>query len=124
MLVFGRNVAKEILKSDKALARRFSEVVIEPLQGEAKYHTAQLIFDDYLKYHKLSIEKDELNIEILCDMIDSQCSGTFPNNFIDVVDETMSEVVLNEKQNITFADLAKNLNRIARYKKTIGFNCD
>lgn len=114
----------EILKSDKALARRFSEVVIEPLQNEAKYHTAKLIFDDYLKYHNLSVEKDEINIEALCDMIDSQCSGTFPNNFIDVVDESMSEMVLNQKQNITFADLTKNLNRIARNKKTIGFNCD
>jgi ATP-dependent Clp protease ATP-binding subunit ClpA len=124
--VIGATTTEEskILKSDKALARRFSEVVIEPLQGEAKYHTAQLIFNDYLKYHNLSIEKDGIGIEALCDMIDSQHPGTFPNNFIDVIDEAMSEMVLNEKQNITFADLTKNLNRIAHYKKTIGFNCD
>ena len=106
------------------MARRFSEVVIKSLQGEAKYYTAQLIFDDYLKYYNLSIEKDEINIEALCDMIDSQYSGIFPNNFIDIIDETMSEAILNEKQNIAFADLVKNLNRIAQYKKTIGFNCD
>lgn len=107
----------EILKSDKALARRFSEVVIKPLQNEAKYHTARLIFDDYLKYHNLSVGKDEINIETLCDMIDNQYAGTFPNNFIDVVDEAMSENVLNEKQNITFTDLIKNLERISQYQK-------
>ena len=90
-----------------------------PSGKETRGHIISLFFDEYVEATLIQPTFIyDYPVEI------SPLAKKCPNNFIDVVDETMSEMILNEKQNITFADLTRNLNRITHYKKQIGFNCD
>lgn len=99
-----------ILKQDKALARRFSDVEIRPLIGEAALDTAASILVDYEKFH--SISASDMTAEQILEMVNYHIGGVFPNNFIDVIDESMSSARFEGKTAITLRDIKSTLSRM------------
>ena len=74
---------------DKALARRFNEVKVNPLAGNAAHSTAEGILQDYAKYHE--IEAPIVDVPQIMNLLDTFLPHTvFPDNFINVVDETLA----------------------------------
>ena len=80
--------AKFIWK-DKALARRFNEVKVAPLCGSSAVETAESILADYCKYHKVSAEGVSVN-EMVEKLQSFLPQTVFPDNFINIVDETLA----------------------------------
>lgn len=99
-----------ILKQDKALARRFSDVEIRPLIGEAALNTAASILVDYEKFHGVSTSG--VTSEQIMEMVNYHVGGVFPNNFIDVIDEAMSGARFEGKTAITMQDIKSTLSRM------------
>lgn len=99
-----------ILKQDKALARRFSDVEVRPLVGEAALDTATSILADYEKFHEVSAPS--VTAEQVMEMVNFHIGGVFPNNFIDVIDETMSSAKFEGKTAVTLRDIKNTLARM------------
>lgn len=99
-----------ILKKDKALARRFSDVDVRPLVGEAALETASNILADYEKFHGVSASA--ISSDTILEMVNFHVGGVFPNNFIDVIDETMSGAKFEGKTAISLADIKSTLSRM------------
>ena len=99
-----------ILKKDKALARRFSDVEVRPLVGEAALDTATSILADYEKFHEVSAT--DVTAEQIMEMVNFHIGGVFPNNFIDVIDETMSSAKFEGKSAVTLQDIKNTLSRM------------
>lgn len=110
--VIGATTTEEsaILKKDKALARRFSDVNIFPLVGEKALCTADNILSDYAKFHSIAVK--EVTSKDVLDLVNFHIGGVFPNNFIDVIDETMSGARFEGKPEITMADIKQTLSRM------------
>ena len=86
--VIGATTTEEsrFLKADKALARRFTEVELQPLRDEAATMTAKGIMETYLKLHGVSAPN--VSSAFLLDKINAFLPNTvFPDNFINVVDD-------------------------------------
>lgn len=99
-----------ILKRDKALARRFSDVVIRPLTGEAAVSTADSILLDYEQFHGVSVV--DVPASSILDMVIRHVGGVFPNNFIDVVDETLSGARFEGKTSVGLPEIKATLSRM------------
>lgn len=99
-----------ILRQDKALARRFSEIEVRPLSGEAAIDTATSILADYEKFHNVSVAN--VTAEQILEMVNYHIGGVFPNSFIDVVDEAMSGARFDGKTSINFADIKATIGRM------------
>ena len=109
--VIGATTIEEsaILKKDKALARRFSDVEIRPLVGDKALSTASSILADYEKFHSVS---SLVNAEQIMEMVNFHVGGVFPNNFIDVIDEAMSGAKFEGKKSISFTDIKSTISRM------------
>ena len=81
--------AKMIWK-DKALTRRFNEVKVLPLIGEKARTTAEKIFEDYAQFHEVKVDATATAMEILEKISYFLPKSVFPDNFINVVDETLA----------------------------------
>lgn len=79
----------EFIWKDKALARRFNEVKVAPLCGSSAVETAESILADYCKYHKVSAEGVSVN-ELVEKLQFFLPQTVFPDNFINIVDETLA----------------------------------
>jgi ATP-dependent Clp protease ATP-binding subunit ClpA len=79
----------EFIWKDKALARRFNEVKVAPLHGKSANETAEKILNDYAKFHNIAISAECVN-EILSKLSTFLPQTVFPDNFINVVDETLA----------------------------------
>lgn len=99
-----------ILKKDKALARRFSDVEIRPLIGDKALSTAQSILADYERFHGVTVQG--INSDQILEMVNFHVGGVFPNNFIDVVDETMSGARFEGRKFITANEIKSTLSRM------------
>ena len=112
--VIGATTTEEsaILKKDKALARRFCDIEVCPLVGETAITTAESILRDYQKFHKMSVSK-ELNGKVILEMVNYHIGGVFPNNFIDVIDETMSGAKFDGLTSIGLPEIKATLSRIS-----------
>lgn len=99
-----------ILKQDKALARRFSDVEIRPLVGDPALDTAKSILADYERFHGVSVQG--VNSDQIMEMVNFHVGGVFPNNFIDVIDETMSGARFEGFKTIGIADIKRTLSRM------------
>lgn len=110
--VIGATTTEEsaILKKDKALARRFSEVEVRPLIGDKATETADSILKDYEKFHKVSVK--DVTAEQILEMVNFHIGGVFPNNFIDVIDETMSGARFEGQSSIGPNSIKKTLSRM------------
>ena len=110
--VIGATTIEEsvILKKDKALARRFSEMEIRPLIGDVAIETADSILKDYEKFHHVSV--DGMTAEQILEMVNFHIGGVFPINFIDVIDETMSGARFEGQPFIGLDSIKKTLSRM------------
>ena len=110
--VIGATTTEEsaILKKDKALARRFSEVEVRPLVGDKAMETADSILKDYEKFHRVSVKN--VTAEQILEMVNFHIGGVFPNNFIDVIDETMSGARFEGQPFIGLDSIKKTLSRM------------
>lgn len=105
---------KAAIMKDKAFARRFCELQVPELQADAALDTARHILKHYCSYHSLTtdITADELLAQIRYHL-----PGTvFPDNFINVVDETLAGAVfdgLSQASRLSFyATLSRMTGRI------------
>ena len=101
----------QLIMKDKALARRFNEVEITPLRGNAAMETADGILADYAKHHGIQCNTDvEL---IMANLATFLPKSVFPDNFINVVDETLAGCKFDGKECATTADFNATLSRMA-----------
>lgn len=91
MRVIGATTTDEAEKiwKDKALARRFNEIKVEPLRGTVALETAKSILTDYAKYHEIAVDLAH-TAEILGKLGTFLPKSVFPDNFINVVDEALA----------------------------------
>ena len=110
--VIGATTTEEsaILKKDKALARRFSDVEVRPLVGDKALSTADSILHDYEVFHGVTV-KDVPDEQIL-EMVNFHVGGVFPNSFIDVIDEAMSGARFEGKTMIRLPEIKATLSRM------------
>lgn len=80
----------ETIWKDKAFARRFNEIKVLPLIGEKARTTAESIFEDYAKFHDVKVDATATAMEILEKISYFLPKSVFPDNFINVVDETLA----------------------------------
>lgn len=77
------------IRNDKALARRFNEVKVVPLANAEAEETAENILKDYCQYHKVTAP-----VECVHEIVDKLQfflpQTVFPDNFINVIDETLA----------------------------------
>jgi len=111
--VIGATTTEEaaLLKKDKALARRFSEVEVMPLSGAKAFSTAASIMADYEKFHSVKVE--EVSADQILEMVNYYIDGVFPNNFIDVIDETMSGAKFDGKDTLGLSEIKATLSRMS-----------
>lgn len=110
--VIGATTTEEsaILKKDKALARRFSDVEVRPLIGEKAVSTADSVLRDYEKFHSVTVK--DTTAEQILELVNFHIGGVFPNNFIDVIDEAMSGARFMGIQSIGMMEIKKTLSRM------------
>ncbi len=110
--VLGATTTEEsaMLKKDKALARRFSEIEVLPLSGTKAISTADSVLADYEKFHSVTVSG--VSAEQILEMVNFHIGGVFPNNFIDVVDETMSGARFEGKTSISMSEIKQTLSRM------------
>lgn len=111
--VIGATTTEEstMLKTDKALARRFSEVFISPLTGDRANETASKILENYSKFHKVKVEG--LAASTILESVQYHVGGVFPNNFIDCIDECMSGARFDGKSVIGKNEIAETISRLS-----------
>lgn len=110
--VIGATTTEEsaILKKDKALARRFSDVEVRPLVGDKALSTADSILRDYEKFHAVTVK--DITAEQILEMVNFHVGGVFPNSFIDVIDEAMSSARFEGKTMIRLPEIKATLSRM------------
>ena len=89
--VIGATTTEEsrILKQDKALSRRFTEVLVPQVVGEDAIKIADKVLQDYAEYHKIGMQN--INPAHLVQLVTTALpNSVFPNNIIDIIDETMA----------------------------------
>ena len=104
-------MAKVQLLWDKALARRFSEVLVSPLTGDRANETATKILDNYSEFHGVKVEG--LAASTILELVQYHVGGVFPNNFIDCIDECMSGARFDGKSVIGKNEIAETISRLS-----------
>lgn len=113
MRVIGATTTEEAkyIWSDKALARRFNEVKVAPLAGASAQETANKILADYATYHKIDVSA--VNAADLLGKTNYFLSaGVFPDNYINVVDETLASAVFEGLQSVDISHFNDTLSRM------------
>jgi ATP-dependent Clp protease ATP-binding subunit ClpE len=112
--VIGATTSEEskYLTDDKALARRFTEIALPQLYGEAAEETALGIMNTYANLHNVSVEK--VSTKFLLDKVQTFLPHTvFPDNFINVVDETLASAVFDGLTEVKDSHFNATLSRLA-----------
>ena len=98
------------IAKDKALWRRFCEIVVSPLSGEAAEKTAEHILKDYCKFHEIVTDASAAD---LWRMVQEQLpDSVFPDNLINVIDETLASAVFDGRHAVGMAQFQRVLNRL------------
>lgn len=105
------NEEKTYLSKDKALWRRFREIVVTPLSGEAAEKTAEHILDDYCQFHE--IVTDASATELWKMVQEHLPHSVFPDNLINVIDETLASAVFDGRHAVGMVQFQQVLNRLA-----------
>lgn len=99
-------------ESDKALLRRFVRVDVSPLSGDKALATAEKILNDYLVAHGMT--GSNLNSAVLYGLSKTKLQATaFPDNYINLVDETLASAKYFGKTEVTHADFEVVADRYA-----------
>lgn len=101
---------KTYITKDKALARRFCEVEVAPLIGEPAKETANKILADYCNFHKIATEVSAN--EILAKVQYFMPQSVFPDNIINVIDETLAGAVFDNLQTVDMTHFNAVLSRM------------
>ena len=104
----------EILKKDKALARRFSEVFVSQLVGDSAVQCLESIMNDYSKFHKVDFNKTVTALEVYSKTCEALPRSVFPNNVIDIVDEALASAKFEGKKSVDITDIEKVIRRMIR----------
>lgn len=101
----------EMVYADAALARRFNKVRVLPLGGEIAVNACAKILADYSKSH--GIEVENVDPAYLFEVAQTQLKATsFPDNFINLVDETMAGAKFERQTKVTKVDFEKTTKRL------------
>ena len=101
---------KEYIATDKALTRRFSVVNVSPIAGTARENCVTNILAEYGQY--FGIDTSKVKTETLLNIIDNCIPDTvFPDNVIDIIDETLATAKANEKTEVNDNDMKKTASR-------------
>lgn len=114
VVVIGATTDEEapILLKDKALARRFTRVDVAELKGEPAQQTADGIFADYVKAH--DVKADPSLAKAVLSLINYFLPHTtFPDNFINVVDETLAGARYDELAEVNLTHFKTIISRMA-----------
>lgn len=105
------NEEKAHLSKDKALWRRFREIVVTPLSGEAAEKTAEHILEDYCQFHEIVTDASAAELWM---MVQEQLPhSVFPDNLINVIDETLASAVFDGRYAVGMAQFQQVLDRLA-----------
>lgn len=100
-----------IVYEDRALARRFNKISVLPLGGSVAVETCSKILDDYSKYHGISVEN--VSGETLYNFAHSNLKNTcFPDNVINLIDETMATAKHLRKTSVNIADFESTMQEL------------
>lgn len=101
---------KEYIATDKALSRRFSVVNVSPIAGTARENCVTNILAEYGQYFGVGTSK--VRTETLLNIIDNCIPDTvFPDNVIDIIDETLATAKANNKTEVSDDDMKKTASR-------------
>lgn len=101
---------KEHIATDKALTRRFSVVNVSPIAGTARENCVTNILSEYGQY--FGIDTSKVKTETLLNIIDNCIPDTvFPDNVIDIIDETLATAKANKKTEVNDNDMKKTASR-------------
>ena len=101
---------KKYITTDKALTRRFSVINISPITGTARENCITNILAEYGQY--FGIDTSKVKTETLLNIIDNCIPETvFPDNVIDIIDETLATAKANEKTEVNDDDMKKTAGR-------------
>lgn len=101
----------EYIKKDKALARRFAEVMIHPLTGESAVQCLGKIMKDYESFHEIKLKN--IKAKALFDkVVYFMPNSVFPNNVIDVIDETLASAKYEGRKTVTMTEINQTISRI------------
>lgn len=115
--VIGATTAEEKahIARDKALWRRFCEIVVTPLSGEAAKKTAERILANYCRFHEIATDVSAVE---LYEAVQKQLpDSVFPDNLINVVDETLAGAVFDNRCAVGMEQFQQVLNRLAGNEK-------
>lgn len=101
---------KSYITKDKALARRFCEVEVAQLVGNPAMETAEKILADYCKFHKVSTEVPAT--DILAKTQYFLPESVFPDNVINVIDETLAGAVFDGVKSVDMTHFNATLSRM------------
>lgn len=112
--VIGATTTDEVkyIWEDKALARRFNEVKVLPLSGATAVTTAEKILADYAKFHGIEVSYSYAN-EIMAKLATFLPKTVFPDNFINVVDETLAGAKFDGLAEVDMSHFNAVLSRMA-----------
>lgn len=101
----------KLIYNDRALGRRFNQVKVLPLGGEKALVAAEKILQDYAKIHGLTVEG--ITSAELFEMAQSRLKNTsFPDNYINLLDETMAGAKFQRKKAVNKADFEFTFTRL------------
>lgn len=99
------------LLHDQAFARRFSFMEVPALKGDEALDTARRILQHYCAYHKVStdVSADELLAQVRYHLPNT----VFPDNYINLVDETLAGAVFDGLEKVGTAQFYQTLSRLS-----------
>ena len=101
----------ELIYKDRALARRFNKVRVLPLSGEKAVSACDKILKDYSKHHDIAVEG--ISGAELYEIAREKLKETsFPDNVINLIDETMAGAKLNRQTSVSKEDFDSTLLRL------------
>lgn len=102
---------KDYISKDAALWRRFCEILVTPLSGEDAEKTAEHILQDYCQFHE--IVTDASAVELLQAVQQRLPNSVFPDNLINVIDETLASAVFDDRYAVGMVQFQQTLDRMA-----------
>jgi ATP-dependent Clp protease ATP-binding subunit ClpA len=111
--IIGATTTEEaaFIHKDKALTRRFSEVSVPQLVGEIALTCTESILADYAKFHNVQCEN--ISAQYLIDQVNYFLpNSVFPNNVIDVIDETLARAKFDGLPTVNTAHINATLSRM------------
>lgn len=101
----------QAIYNDKALARRFNKVSVLPLGGEKAISACEKILENYSKAHGIAVA-DVTATELYKVASEKLRETSFPDNFINLVDETMAGAKFKRQTSVGKEDFMETVQRL------------